>query len=219
MKTARSIVVGLIAGAFCAPSLALAHVQVSPGIAAPDDSVRFEVLVPNERSVGTTSVSLKIPKGVLPFSFERTPGWTRTLENASDGSISIVRWKGRLDSDGFVRFSFLASTPPTTGPIEWKAIQGYSDGKDSAWIGPTNSDNPAPVTEISKSAPSLNAGGEGSGGQADGESATTPSANLGGKPPAEGGIRAETIALVLGIGALLLAAVALTVAIRRRPSE
>ena len=176
------------------------------------------MLVPNERSAETTSVSLKIPKGVLPFSFERTPGWTRTLESASDGSISVVRWKGRLDSDGFVRFSFLASTPPTTGPIEWKAIQGYADGKDSAWIGPARSDNPAPVTEISKSAPSLNAGGEGSGGQADGASDTAASGSSDGQRSAEGGVRAETIALVLGIGALLLAAVALAVAIRRRPS-
>ncbi len=213
MKVARSAAIGLIAGAFCAPAAALAHVQVSPSVAAPNDSVRFEVLVPNERSAGTTSVSLKIPKGVLPFSFERTPGWTRTLQNASDGSISVVRWKGRLDSDGFVRFSFLASTPPTTGPIEWKAIQGYSDGKDSAWIGPANSDNPAPVTEISKSAPSLNAGGEGQG-----EQASNGSIDSGAKPSDGGGIRAETIALVLGIGALLLAAVALAVAIRRRPS-
>lgn len=218
MKTAKAVSIGLVTGAFFAPSLAFAHVQVSPSVAAPNDSVRFEVLVPNERSAETTSVSLKIPKGVLPFSFERTPGWTRTLENSPDGSISVVRWKGRLDSDGFVRFSFLASTPPTTGPIEWKAIQGYADGKDSAWIGPTNSDNPAPVTDISKSAPSLNAGGEGSGGQPGGTADPAASGSAAANHSADGGLRAETIALVFGIGALLLAAVALVVAIRRRPS-
>ena len=57
-----------------------------------------------------------------------------------------MRWRGRLATDGFVRFAFLASTPEQEGELVWKAVQRYDDGEEAAWIGPPDSDNPAPVT-------------------------------------------------------------------------
>ena len=47
----------------------------------PGDPVRFELLIPGETDAHTTEVSLQIPKGVLPFSFEDQPGWKRTVEH------------------------------------------------------------------------------------------------------------------------------------------
>jgi MYXO-CTERM domain-containing protein len=58
---------------------ASAHVQVSPTTVAPDDAVRFTVLVPGERAAQTTRVAFKMPAGVLPFSWQDTPGWKRKL--------------------------------------------------------------------------------------------------------------------------------------------
>jgi len=192
--------------------IASAHVQVEPRVAAPDDAVRFSVLVPNERSAGTVEVSLKVPPGVLPFSYERTAGWTRTLARNPDGSIDVIRWRGRLDSDGFVTFSFLASTPPQAGIIEWKAIQLYDDGKQSAWIGKPDSGNPAPVTSIEKDAPRANAGGESSEGDRPGTGDASPSAGSDGSGSGSGRFAAG-----LGAAALLMSVAALAVALRRRP--
>jgi uncharacterized protein YcnI len=63
--------------------------------------VRFEFLVPNERDdESTVEVSLQIPKDVHAFSFDDPPGWRRTLDKASDGRVEVVRWRGRLRSDG-----------------------------------------------------------------------------------------------------------------------
>ncbi len=208
----RNLFVILSAAATLAvlPSAASAHVQVTPTEAAPDDAVLFEFLVPNERDQGTVSVALKIPAGVIPFSFEATPGWTRTTEPDASGGVGVVRWTGRLASDGFVRFAILASTPPATGPIAWKAVQTYSDGVKSSWIGAPGSDNPAPVTEVTKAAAPQNAGGENS---------SSASSNSAADQPQQSSGTDQTLAIVLAAAALLLAAAALAVALRRRSSS
>jgi uncharacterized protein YcnI len=207
-----------------APALALliaaparAHVQVTPTEAAPGDPVRFELLVPGETDAHTTEVALQVPKGVLPFSFEDQPGWKRTMEQAGDGSIGVIRWRGRLATDGFVRFAFLAATPEQEGELVWKAVQRYDDGEEAAWIGEPDSDNPAAVTTVTASAPRQNAGGEGTEGATGGDEAPaepTPAA----APTTEESGTSGTLGLVFGAAGLVLGAAALAIALlRRRP--
>jgi uncharacterized protein YcnI len=190
-----------------------AHVQVTPLTAAPGDAVRFEFLVPNERDdVSTVAVSLQIPKDVDPFSFDDPPGWRRTLNKAGDGRIDVVRWRGRLRSDGFTEFAFLASTPQREGPITWRSTQTYADGKETAWVGPPESDEPAAVTQVDADAPRRDAGGEGEGGVG-AEVATDAPAT----PSTSGDDdNRDPLAIALGAGGLALGAVALFVALRRR---
>jgi uncharacterized protein YcnI len=217
LRIALLAAVGL--AALAAP--AGAHVQVTPATAAPGDPVRFEVLIPGETDAHTTEVALQVPKGVLPFSFEDRPGWKRTLEQADDGSVGVVRWRGRLAADGFVRFSFLAATPEEEGELVWKAVQKYDDGEEAAWIGPPESDNPAPVTTVSASAPRQNAGGEGAeegGAEAAPAPAAAPVAVTAPADEEDGGT-SGTLGLVFGAAGLLLGAAALAVALRRRPRE
>lgn len=209
-----ALLVALGSAVLAAP--AGAHVQVTPTSAAPGDPVRFEVLIPGETEAHTTEVALQVPKGVLPFSFEDQPGWKRTLEQADDGSVGVVRWRGRLAADGFVRFSFLAATPEEEGKLVWKAVQKYDDGEEAAWIGPPDSDNPAPVTAVSASAPRQNAGGEGA--EAEAAPGAAPVAVTAPANEADGGT-SGTLGLVFGAAGLLLGAAALAVALRRRPRE
>jgi uncharacterized protein YcnI len=194
--------------AWAAP--AQAHVQVTPTEAAPGDPVLFELRVPGEREAHTTEVAVQIPKGVLPFSFEDQPGWKRTVEQADDGSIAVVRWRGRLASDGFVRFAFIATTPEQEGDLVWKAVQRYDDGEEAAWIGPPDSENPAPVTAVSAAAARQNAGGEGAEAEEAGAAPAAPAA-------ASDNDDDGTLGIVLGAAGLVLGAAALTVALRRRP--
>ena len=175
--------------------------------------MKFEFLVPNERSESTVEVALQIPKGVLPFSFNDPAGWRRTLDRASDESIEVVRWRGRLRSDGFTEFGFLASTPEREGPISWKSIQTYEDGEETAWIGPPESEEPAAVTQVSADVPRQNAGGEGEGG------AGAPVATDGTTTPAASSEDdSDALPIALGAGGLALGAVALFFALRRRPA-
>ncbi len=166
--------------------------------------------MPNEREQSTVAVSVKVPEGVIPFSFEATPGWKRKVENDSSGAASVIRWTGRLPSDGFVRFAMLASTPPKVGPIAWKAVQRYSDGFESAWIGPPDSENPAPVTLITRAAERENAGGEN-----DSASGSSPSGVEEDRADGDGS-GGDLLPIVLAALAIVLSLAALAIALRRR---
>jgi uncharacterized protein YcnI len=221
-----ALLVSVMALCVLAAPPAMAHVQVIPTEAAPGDAVMFQVLVPGETEARTVEVAVQIPQGVLPFSFEDTPGWERQMEMADDGSIETVRWTGRLAVDGFVRFAFLAATPEQEGDIAWRAVQTYDNGEEAAWVGEPESDNPAAVTAISESAPRQNAGGEsaapadaGAGGgeeepTAEPTATATAAAATGGGDD-DGGGGGNTLAIVLGAAGLLLGGAALVVALRR----
>jgi MYXO-CTERM domain-containing protein len=202
------------------PATAAAHIQMLPAVAAPGDSTLFTLLVPNESDNPTVQIDLKIPDGVIPFSFEEVPGWERTEKLRADGALDIVTWKGSLPAGEFARFSFLAGTPETPGEIAWPAVQRYEDGSVVRWIGAPDSEEPAAITTISADAPSQNAGGE--SGSATAESDAT------GAAPSQTTAADESVssdddstsvlsivAIVLSAAGLLAAAAAL-VAVRRR---
>jgi uncharacterized protein YcnI len=196
---------------------ASAHVQVRPALAAPGDPVLFEVIVPGESDAKTVEVTLQVPKDVIPFSFNDPPGWERENREASDGSLEAIVWRGEQPSDGFSRFGFLASTPEKEGEIVWKALQRYDDGEIARWIGAPDSDNPAPVTTISASAPRQNAGGEGGEAATEGEAAATPEATAAAPSSAPAPEDDDSpLPLILGIVAVVISLVALALALRPR---
>ena len=215
----RALLATAVAALVAAPA-ATAHVQVRPALAAPGDPVLFEVIVPNEKDASTVEVTLQVPKDVLPFSFEEPEGWTRKNKEGPDGSLETITWKGKLAEDGFARFSFLASTPEQEGEIVWKSIQTYDDGSTSRWIGGPDSDNPVAVTTISNDAPRENAGGE--SGDAEGGAAATPASSATAAPedaePAAATVEDSDspLPIILSIVALVLAAGALILQLRRR---
>jgi uncharacterized protein YcnI len=213
-----ALVAGLVAAAALPADAALAHIQVRPATAAPGDPVLWTVLVPaEEEDVGTSKVEVAVPAGVLPFSFEDVAGWKRKNNLNPDGSIKSITWTGKSAGDGLATFRFLASTPEKPGPISWKALQTYEDGKIVRWIGAPGSENPASVTVVSASAPRENAGGESPGtasppaGTAKPEVATASS---------DDGDSADWLARALGIAAILIAAgVVLVLVTRTRRKE
>jgi uncharacterized protein YcnI len=234
MRTSRSlrpaIVVAAALLAFLAASAAAqAHIQVSPTVVAPGDSVQFTFLVPGETGQPTTRVEISIPPDVLPFAYGDTPGWDRRVVEAANGGVEKVVWTGNAPADGFAEFSFLAGVPEQPGTLEWKAIQEYADGEVVRWIGAPDSEEPAPVTQVDPNAPRQNAGGEGEGeapsGGGTGETATTetptettaetPSATPASSSDDEG---SDQFARVLAIAALALGAVALALGFRARRS-
>ena len=201
-------------------STAFAHVQVLPATAAPGDAVEFTVLVPGERDPSyTTRVDLKIPAGVLPFSYADTPGWKRQLILGSNKAVSEIVWTGRAAPDGYVKFSFLAATPERTGTIAWKALQTYDDGTVVRWIGAPDSEEPAATTTITTAAAAQGAGGE-VGSAADGSGGASKTSAAESTDPLVPG--AGLAALGLGVIALIVAVVALVVALgqrRKQPSR
>ena len=199
------------------PAAAAAHIQVRPAQAAPVDPVLWTVLVPNERSEATVRIELQVPPGVSPFSFEDQPGWKRTLKLAPDQSIERIVWDGEVGPEGLARFTFLATTPEKEGTIAWKALQHYEDGQVVRWIGGEGAEEPASFTTITEDAPRENAGGEGGEAADEPEGGDTPAARPTAAASEEtasdsGG---DTLPLLLGGAALLVAIAALVLALRR----
>ena len=214
MRRAFIVVASAAALATTAPSTAAAHVQIAPTIVAPDDPVKFTVLVPGERESETTKVAVKMPAGLLPFSYEATPGWRRGLVKAPNGSVEQIVWTGRLARDGFVEFSFLAGTPPHLGDLSFKAVQTYSDGTVVRWIEAPDTEHPAPVAHIVAGAPRQNAGGEGKQTGAPPDGTETSS----GRTPAAAGTTDWT-ARITGFLALIASCVLAYTFVHRRRSD
>jgi uncharacterized protein YcnI len=207
----RGLLVVALATAGVFPAAAQAHIQVSPAVVAPGDAAKFTVLVPGERDSETVKVELRMPKALLPFSYEDPAGWKRSLVKAGDGSVERVVWTGRTPSDGFTEFAFLAGTPDKAGELEFKALQTYADGTVVRWIGAPGSGNPAAAVQVDAGAAKQNAGGE-SG--SDATSAAAPVANSAATAAADDG--SDTLPIVLGAAGLALGLVALIVALRRK---
>ncbi|WP_445152164.1 DUF1775 domain-containing protein [Baekduia sp. Peel2402] len=214
LRRTLGVLVAAVAALAATAGPAFAHIQISPGVVAPGDSAKFTVLIPGESEAETTKVELKVPSGVLPFSYENTPGWKRTLVTASNGSVDRIVWTGRLPHDGFAEFSFLAGMPEQPGTLSWKALQTYSDGKVVRWIGTPDADHPAPTTTIEKDAARQNAGGESAaagGGTATTAKSTADTADAAPTAPAtvgDEGSDADWVARGLAIAALLAVAAA-----------
>ncbi len=92
-----------------------------------------------------------MPTDVLPFAWEDTPGWTRTVKLNPNQSVATVTWTGKLAKDGFVAVPFLASTPAKgdSDRLEGAAdvLQRRDRALDRRRPTPTT---PAAVTKISK---------------------------------------------------------------------
>ena len=148
------------------PAAADAHVTVQPETAPSGGFARLNIVVPNERSdEGTVRVDVQLPPGVISASYEPVPGWSVRLRREKlatpvqtedgfevDEQISQITWRGRgaqgvIPPGAFQEFGVQVKLP--TGEVgdelTFKALQTYAGGEVVRWIGPADSDEPAPT--------------------------------------------------------------------------
>ena len=215
----RALPVVAVAGLMCAfaPS-AHGHAVVQPSASRPAEQQVYTLTVPSERSADVVAVSLQVPPEVESLIVRETPGWNVRLQREND-RIAVVRWTGnRIAPSHYGAFQFIARNPVREGTLEWKVIQQYTNATDR-WIGPPDSENPAARTTITESATPVDAINTEEGtptAQADGAQTGTPA-------PASGASvsvnqDSDALPLILAIVALVagLAALAVSLAGRRR---
>jgi periplasmic copper chaperone A len=145
-----------------------AHVTLQPEQAAAGGFTRLDVRVPTERDdASTTKVVLQIPPGFLSASYEPAPGWDVELtmrkldEPVEQFGEQVTEEVGRItftaagEADaigpGEFRDFGLSVAVPDGRPgsmLTFKAIQTYSSGEVVRWIGPPDSEEPAPQVEL-----------------------------------------------------------------------
>jgi uncharacterized protein len=207
----RALIVAA-AALLAAPAAAQAHVTLQPNEAPAGGFTRLNVRVPTERDdASTTKVDLQLPDGFAEASYEPVPGWSvkvtksklakpiKTDDGEVTEEVSRITWTSKtgIPPGAFQDFGLSVMIPGKAGDdLTFKALQTYSNGDVVRWIGPADSDNPAPVVKVTS-------------GQA--EPAAAPAA-------ADDDSRSNGLAITaLVIGALgLLTAVAALLSTRRR---
>jgi uncharacterized protein YcnI len=157
----RSVIVVLV-GAVLAlgiPALAFGHAVVFPKTSTPGAFERYVLRVPNEKTVATTRVELRVPADARVTAFEDVAGWQ--LEVLTDSAKRIVGavWTGTLPPQRFVEFPFMAANPKTTTQLVWPAYQTYANGERVEWTGEQGSKTPASSTSIAPASGSTTGGG------------------------------------------------------------
>ena len=156
----RKLIVGgtSVVAVLFAAGPALAHVTIQPPEEVIGAFARFVVRVPTEREdASTTKIEVQFPP--LAFvSFMDVPGWERTVEMQTlDEPLEVfgeeltevvgtVTWEGgEIEPGEFQEFGFSARMPEEVTTLEFPAIQTYDSGEVVRWIGPPDSEEPAPL--------------------------------------------------------------------------
>jgi uncharacterized protein len=164
----RSYIVGAVVAALALAPAAAAHVTLQPPEAPAGGFTRLDVRVPNERdNASTTKVVVQMPPGFLSVSTEPVPGWDAELtmrqldEPVEQFGEQVTEEVGRITftadgeantiQPGQFRDFGLSLAVPEGRPgsmLTFKALQTYSNGEVVRWIGPPDSEEPAPQVEL-----------------------------------------------------------------------
>ena len=164
----RWYIVGAVVAALALAPAAAAHVTVHPPEAPAGGFTRLDVRVPNERdNASTTKVVVQMPPGFLSVSTEPVPGWDAELtmrqldEPVEQFGEQVTEEVGRITftADGeasaikpgqFQDFGLSLAVPERrpSSMLTFKALQTYSNGEVVRWIGPPDSEEPAPQVEL-----------------------------------------------------------------------
>jgi periplasmic copper chaperone A len=171
------VIAGVLAALVAAP-VAAAHVTLNPREWEAGGFAKFDVRVPNERDEGdTTKVVMQFPPEVIDAGFQPTPGWDFSVKMApldepidDEGEqiterIDTVTWTGgRIRPGEFQEFGVSFQVPEDAAPgtaLAFPSVQTYSNPNETVrWIGPEESDEPAPTVTVLEAPPEEGAAAE-----------------------------------------------------------
>ena len=136
-------------------SSALAHAKIAPPIVQKATDYVFTVAVPTEsETASTTMVELTPPEGFTIDAVTPTPGWEVEVERSGSGEeavITKITWSGgSIPPEQATNFAIVGEAE-SAEDYAFDVRQTYSDGEVADWIGPEDSDTPAPVVEAKES--------------------------------------------------------------------
>jgi uncharacterized protein len=220
MKVGSCILVSAAAALLALAPVASAHVTVQPEEIPAGGFTRVDVRVPTERDdASTTKVEVQLPPGFLFVSTEPVPGWEAKIvrrkldtpveqfgEQISE-EVGQVSFTAQDESAGigpgqFQDFGLSVSVPDKAGStLTFKAVQTYSSGEVVRWIGPADSEQPAPQLKLAAAEP------EGGAAEPAAEEQAAPPAESGGDD--DSGNTLAIIGLVVAIAGLAAGLLAL----------
>lgn len=222
MKATRFVLAAATAAFLAVAPAASAHVTLQPEEIPAGGFTRLDVRVPTERDdASTTKVEIQMPPGFLSASTEPVPGWDaeiamRKLDKPVEQfgetvneEVGQVTFTAANDAAGigpgeFQDFGLSVSVPDKPGSaLTFKAVQTYSSGEVVRWIGPPDSEQPAPQVQLAAAEP------EGGASEPAAEEQQPAAAAESGGDDDGGSDTLSIIALVVGAAGLLAGLLAL----------
>jgi len=156
-----------LACALLAPAAAQAHVSLHPNEVPVGSFATLDIRVPNEmEKANTVKLAVEFPPGFLDVSTEYMPGWSSEVKTTKlakpvqteDGEVTEgvkeVIWtghggEGKIPPGQFLNFPISTEIPGKEGEeLTFKVLQYYDNGEVVRWIGPPNSEEPAPQIDV-----------------------------------------------------------------------
>jgi uncharacterized protein YcnI len=211
------------------PAIAAAHVSVHPNTVPAGAFATLNLRVPGEEEDAYAyKVAMQVPPGFISLDTEIVPGWsveTKTKKLAKpietddgpiDEEVSEVIWtgdkkEGKLPDGSFVQFPLSVAIPEEYEgkPLPFKTLEYYGNGKVARWIGPPESESPAPTINVTEKGGLIEdvAGGEAGPSAAGAHTGEAESMDMEISGEAEGSGSGDGLAIVaLVVGALGLIA-------------
>ena len=156
-----------VLGALLAPAAVQAHVSLHPNEVPTGAFATLDIRVPNEsEDANTVKLAVQFPPGFLDVPTEYMPGWTAKVKTSKlakpvqteDGEVTEqvreIIWtghgqQGKIPPGQFLNFPISTVIPGKAGEeLTFKTLQYYDNGEVARWIGPPESDEPAPQIAI-----------------------------------------------------------------------
>jgi len=162
---ATAALTGAVACLTLAP-VASAHVTLQPEQAPAGGFARLDVRVPNERDdAATTQVRVQFPDGFAFVSYEPVPGWEvevrrerldepieafgEQIREQVDEVVMTAEEGQGIRPGQFRDFGLSVGLPDQAGAaLTFPSLQRYEGGETVRWIGPPDSDEPAPQVRL-----------------------------------------------------------------------
>ena len=186
LRTARSTtlrtawaILSATALSLAIPVLAYGHAVVFPRMSTHGTRESYFLRIPNEKDNPTVRIEIQFPDSLRNVAFADVPGWKlEIIQNAAQKVTGAV-WTGSLEPHHYVDLPFVASNPHSGASVTWPVVQTYANGEKAEWTGAAGTRSPASVTTLSD----------------------PPISILG----HQAGAWAAVLALVLSVGAMILA--------------
>jgi uncharacterized protein YcnI len=139
--------------ALCLPTLASAHVSITPRASTNGATERYLVRIPTEGKVATVAAEMDVPEGVVIETVQSPMGWKHRITRKDDRIASIV-WDVNVPAGEYIEVGFVARNPREGARIVWGLRQKFADGTMENWtLDAKGQTRPTAVTQLSPAAP------------------------------------------------------------------
>jgi uncharacterized protein YcnI len=228
---AKPVVVLLAGVGLLAPASAQAHISLHPNTIPAGAFATLDVRVPGEQEGAyVTRVDTLFPPGFTGVDYENVPGWSAKVIETKlaapikedgetiDTEVSQIVWTwtgplGKVDNGQFINFPLSLAIPEnaTGKALEFKTVQGYSNGQIIRWIDTSlSAEHPSPRINVTTKGGLIEEVAGHEAGPEAGESANLSATPAPSKPTAQASGGASQ---GLGVTALILGALGLALGI------